>query len=81
MTAITAERREAIARAGRELVQLTGPETNRTDYLVAEELFDRLRRMVDDAPNLREVGILADQVMREDDAGDPLLDSYQRYAR
>lgn len=76
---ITPEQRCTADAAGAVLV--TDPETNGSYYLVREEVYDRLRGVLDDGPDMREVGLLVEAAMREDDAGDSLLDSYQKFRR
>lgn len=78
---ITPEMKHAAERAGGAPVRLTDPETDDTYYLVKEADFDRLKSVLDDGLDMREVGILVDRAMHEDDTGDPLLDSYQKYGR
>jgi hypothetical protein len=78
---ITAEMKQAAERAGSVPVRLTDPETDDAYYLVREEVFERFKAVLDDGLDMREVGILIDDAMRDDDACDPLLDSYQKYRR
>ena len=73
---ITPEMRQASARAGGEPIRLIDPETNEAYYLVKEDVFSRLRSDLD-GPSLSDVGILVDKAMSDEDAGDPLLNSYQ----
>jgi hypothetical protein len=50
------------------------------DYVIVKaDVYDRLRAVDDDALDMIQVGSLVESVMSEDDAGDPLLDSYQSY--
>jgi hypothetical protein len=50
------------------------------DYVVLKaEVYDRLRAALDDGPDMAQVGALVDATMRDEDAGDPLLESYLRY--
>jgi hypothetical protein len=76
---ITPEQKQAIERAGEAPVRVEDPETNDAYYLVKEDVFDRLRTVFDDGLDMKQVGILVDAAMREDDVDDPLLDSYQKY--
>jgi hypothetical protein len=49
------------------------------DYVVLKaEVYDRLRMAWDDGLDMAQVGSLVDAAMRDEDVGDPLLDSYQR---
>lgn len=50
------------------------------DYVVLKaEVYDRLRAVLDDGLDTAQVGYLVDAAMRDEDAGDPLLEIYQRY--
>ncbi len=50
------------------------------DYVVLKaEVYEWLRAVVDDGLDMGQVGALVEATMSEDDAGDPLLDSYQGY--
>jgi hypothetical protein len=58
------------------------PATNQTHVLVKSELYQRVRHLFDDEGlDMRQVGFLIEEAMREDDANDPLLESYQNYRR
>jgi len=68
--------------------ELTGPQpfrvvdpgTQQRYVLVREELYERMQGILDEgALNSREVSALIERTMREYDADDPLLDSYQKY--
>lgn len=56
------------------------PETQQTYVLVRKELYKRLKALlaVDDYDAEEGVGYI-NEVMAEDDAHDPLLESYQKY--
>lgn len=50
------------------------------DYVVIKaETYDRLRAAVEDGLDMGEIAVLVESTMREEDAGDPLLESYQGY--
>jgi hypothetical protein len=73
MPLLTPEQREAldqaIGRAGYARID---------DYVVLKaEVYDRLRAVLDGGLDMTCVSDLVEAAMREDDAGDPLLDSYQ----
>ena len=76
---ISPKLKQAAELAGGEPLRLTDPETDDAYYLVKADVFDRLRRGVDDGPDRSDVGIFVDAAMREDDASDPLLEGYQKY--
>jgi hypothetical protein len=49
-------------------------------YVVLKaHVYDRLRTLLDDGPDMSHVGSLVEAAMRDDDVDDPLLESYQRY--
>jgi hypothetical protein len=49
------------------------------DYVVLKaEVYERLRAALDDGLDMAQVGSLVETAMRDEDAADPLLDSYQR---
>jgi hypothetical protein len=50
------------------------------DYVVLKaEVDGRLRAALDEGLDMAQVGSLVDATMSDEDAGDPLLESYQRY--
>jgi hypothetical protein len=56
------------------------PQTGQKYVLVREDLYQRLRPLIpEDMPSREEVALLIEQTMCEDDAHDPLLESYQKY--
>ena len=76
MPSLTPEQREALAwpSAGKVSLRID-------DYVVLKaEVYDRLRAAADDGLDMIQVGSLVESTIeREEDAGDPLLDSYQSY--
>ena len=76
---ITPEMKHAFEQGEGQPLRLSDPESNESYYLVKEDVFDRIRTVLEDVPDMTQVGILVDNAMREDDAGDPLLDTYQKY--
>lgn len=59
------------------------PQTKKEYVLVGREVYQRLRNLLedDDGLDMRQVAILIEEAMREEDEGDPLLESYQNYSR
>jgi hypothetical protein len=55
------------------------PQTNETYVLVRSEVYARMKALLDD--ELPDAGALMNEVMAEDDANDPYLESYQHYAK
>lgn len=60
--------------------RLIDPRTRKTYVLVAADVYERLRGLLgeDDGLDMRQVASLVERAMREDDAGDPTLEFYQR---
>jgi hypothetical protein len=58
-------------------VELFDPTTNELYYLVSAEQFQRLTHASPDGFDPRHAYPLIDQIMADDDAHDPLLESYQ----
>jgi hypothetical protein len=58
------------------------PETRQTYVLVRKEVYERLRRLLalDDYDPEEGLGHI-NEIMAEDDAHDPLLESYQKYGK
>jgi hypothetical protein len=70
----------------RELVQpepvAIDPHTQETYILVPRRAYERLKGLLAlDEYDPAEGAALVNEVMAEDDAADPLLDSYQRYGK
>ena len=61
------------------------PETKETYVLVRREVYERIRHLVegDEAElDMRQVAVLVERAMNEDDADDPTLEFYQqKYGR
>jgi hypothetical protein len=78
MLELTQEQRQKLT--GPEPLRVLDPATQQRYVLVREEVYERMRSLLDEgALTTREVGALIEQTMREYDADDPLLDSYQQY--
>ena len=60
--------------------RLIDPRTNEAYVLVRANLFDRFKALLteDDGPNMRQVGVLVERAMHDDDANDPTLGFYQQ---
>lgn len=73
----------ALAAAQGDNLRLRDPNTNEDYVLIKAKLYDQIRGLLDDDPelNMRQVGQLIHEAMREDDKDDPLLQSYQNYQR
>ena len=77
MIQLTDEQVRALQRVGEATPTVVDPTTNTAYVLVRKDLYERLQDLLDD--DLPDVSSLAEEAMREEDAGDPTLESYQRY--
>lgn len=60
-------------------VRVVMPELGTDCVVLRADVYERLRSVLegDDEPDMRAVALLIERNMREDDANDPLLESYQ----
>ena len=78
MIELTEEQRQAVR--SETPPRLVDPSTEETYVLIRAELYDRLKGLLEnDLPSMHEVALLVEATMKEDDANDPLLQSYQKY--
>jgi hypothetical protein len=78
MIELTEEQRQELT--GPQPFRVVDPATQQRYVLVREEVYERMQSVFDqEALNSREVGALIERTMREYDADDPLLESYQKY--
>lgn len=81
MIQLTEEQQRAVDAGESRLVD---PRTNKAYVLVEAGRYERIQNMLDDEDGLtmRQVAVLVDRAMREDDADDPTLEYYQqKYGR
>jgi hypothetical protein len=59
--------------------RLIDPRTGKAYVLIGADAYERFRRLLteDAGLEMREVAVLVERAMREDDAADPTLDFYQ----
>ncbi|HWG43617.1 MAG TPA: hypothetical protein VN688_12590 [Gemmataceae bacterium] len=82
MIELTAQQQQAVD--GGTEPQFIDPRTRKTYVLIAAEVYERLRRLLDEDEGLdmRQVAALVERAMREEDADDPALEFYQqKYGR
>ncbi len=60
-------------------VRVEDPETHASYVVLKEEVYARIVATVEEGLDMRQVGDLVESAMAEEDAGDPLLDSYEKY--
>jgi hypothetical protein len=77
MITLTEQEQQAID-ASKEPPRLIDPRTNAAYVLLRADVYERLRGMLDDDLDMRQVAILVDRAMREDDENDPTLAFYQQ---
>ena len=79
MIELTHEQHEALAQNGLEPARVIDREANVEYVLVRAAVYERLKALLaDDQPD---AASLMNEVMAEDDANDPYLESYQHYAQ
>ncbi len=79
MIELTPEQHEALTQDTTEPVRVIDQATNVQYVLVRAEVYERLKALLDE--DLPDTAALMNEVMAEDDANDPYLESYQDYAR
>jgi hypothetical protein len=72
---------QALENSPDQPLRLVDPRTKQTYVLLRTEVYDRVKAILGEEDELEglDVGTLIDEAMREDDKGDLLLDSYQKY--
>ncbi len=79
MIELTPEQHAVLAQNGKEPARVIDRVTNLQYVLVRAEVYERLKTLLDiDLPN---TAALLNEVMAEDDAHDPFLESYQHYGQ
>ncbi len=81
MIQLTDEIRQALAAHPEGPVRLSDPQTQEEYVILRADVYERLRDILDDGPTMRQVGIMVERAMREEDADDPSLESYQKYRK
>jgi hypothetical protein len=76
---LTAEQVAALKHG--EPVRLRPPELGAECVVLRADVYERIQTALDDSLSAEQVGVLVERVMRDEDQGDPLLDSYQQYRR
>ncbi|HEX5445194.1 MAG TPA: hypothetical protein VFW87_15250 [Pirellulales bacterium] len=74
---VTPEQLHAVRQG--EPVRLTSPDDGVECVVLRADIYDRVSALFDDSLNDSDVGVLIERTMLDDDADDPLLESYQRY--
>jgi hypothetical protein len=81
MIELTEQEQQALDTSS-EPPRLIDPRTNAAYVLVRAEVYERLRGLLDDDLDMKQVALLVDRAMRDDDANDPTLAFYQqKYGR
>jgi hypothetical protein len=78
---LTEQQRQAQEAHDPEPLRVINARTNQAFVLVPVELYERLKSALDNGFDPRETYPLVDQIMGEDDANDPHLESYQHVRR
>jgi hypothetical protein len=83
MIELTQQQQQALD-ANAESFRMVDPRTGKVYVLIGADRYERLRGLVEDEDGLdmRQVALLVEQAMREDDENDPTLAFYQeKYGR
>jgi hypothetical protein len=77
MIELSEEQRQSVLQG--KPVRVAMPELGTDCVVLRADVYERLRSILeeDDEPDMRTVAVLIERNMREDDADDPLLESYQ----
>lgn len=77
MIELTEEQRQNVLQG--KPVRVAAPEVGAACVVLRADVYERLRSLLEDdtEPDMRSVALLIERNMREDDANDPLLESYQ----
>jgi hypothetical protein len=78
MIELTPQQRQELTSSVPEAVD---PETKEIYVLVRRHLYERLKALLSEDYDPDSGMVLMNEVMAEDDANDPLLESYQRFAK
>jgi hypothetical protein len=74
------EQQQGLEAGQEEPPRVFNPRTRETFVLVPADVYERLQGARDeDGLDMRQVAVLVEQAMREDDEGDPALETYQKY--
>ena len=79
MIELTEEQRRALRTDGETPLRVVDPETSTAYVLIRADLYERMRAVLDDGLDMEQTTALVDKTMREYDANDPLLESYQKF--
>jgi hypothetical protein len=79
MIELTEQQQQAVD-ASPEPPRLIDPRTNKTFVLIGAEVYQRIKDLLagDDGLDMRQVAVLVERAMREEDADDPTLEFYQQ---
>ena len=82
MIEFTESQMQALEGSITEPIQILHPQTHQTYVLVPQAIYERFKSLLDPGEDDPEDGLAyINEVMAEDDENDPLLESYQKYAR
>ena len=79
MIELTPEQHEALTQNGSQSIRAIDRVTKVEYVLVRADLYERLKALLSD--DLPDAAPVMNEVMAEDDAKDPYLESYQHYAQ
>jgi len=79
MITLTSEQSQAVHAIGRDCVAIADPASNEKYVLLTEKHYQQLVAMTEESLGMKAVATLVHRAMAEEDANDPLLESYQSY--
>jgi type II secretory pathway component GspD/PulD (secretin) len=77
MIELTQQQRQAIGQ-GETPPTIIDPDTKTAYVLVRKDVYEQMRGLLEEGLDMRQVAVLVEQAMQEEDANDSTLDFYQR---
>jgi hypothetical protein len=81
MIELTEQQQQSLEAGQEKPPRVFNPRTQETFVLVRADVYEQLKGFLkeEDGLDMRQVAILVERAMREDDADDPALEAYQKY--
>jgi hypothetical protein len=77
MIELTEQQRQAVGQSETPPTVID-PDTKTAYVLLRKDVYEQMRGLLVDGLDMRQVAVLVEQAMQDDDAHDPTLDFYQR---
>jgi hypothetical protein len=81
MITLTEPQQQALDAARGEPLHLVDPRTQRDYVLLSADAYDRVQSLLDEGIPRRQLAELIQRNMQDEDAGDPLLNTYLQYRK